>query len=57
MKKVYILTEEDVENLKNIQTRILSQVDLGFEYIKSNGANLIRIQELAEEMGAILEEC
>lgn len=56
MEKVYILTEEDIENLKRIQTRILSQVDLGLEYFKSNSANLIRIQELAEEMGKILEE-
>ena len=56
MKKIYLLTEEQVKELKDIQIRILSQVDLGLKYIKSNSENLFCIQELAEKIGYILNE-
>lgn len=56
MKKVYLLTEEQVQDLKYIQVRILSQVDLGLEHIKSNSGNLLCIRELAEQIGCILDE-
>ena len=56
MKKVYLLTEEQIKELKDIQIRILSQVDLGLKHIKSNSGNLLCIQELAEQIGCILDE-
>lgn len=56
MKKVYLLTEEQVKDLEYIQNRILSQVDLGLKHIKGNSGNLICIQELAEQIGCILNE-
>lgn len=56
MKKVYLLTEEQVKDLEYIQNRILSQVDLGLKHIKSNSGNLFCIQELAEQIGCILNE-
>lgn len=56
MKKVYLLTEEQIKELKDIQVKILSQVDLGLKHIKSNSGNLFCIQELAEQIGCILNE-
>lgn len=56
MKKVYVFTEEQLEKLKHVQTRILSHVELGLNNPKSDSGNLLCIQELAEEIGCILTE-
>lgn len=54
MKNVWILTNEQAERLREIQTRISAQVNLGLENPKGNYANLKAIQDLADEMEDIL---
>ena len=54
VKNVWILTNEQAERLREIQTRISAQVNLGLENPKGNYANLKAIQDLADEMEDIL---
>lgn len=55
MKHQYILTYEQGEQLKELKDRIISQADLAKQNLYNWGA-LVRIEELADEIGKILDD-
>lgn len=54
MKQQYVLTYEQGEKLKEIQTRISQNIKLAKEKPECMYGNILTIEELAEEMEEIL---